>query len=146
MHKIQRLLFLVAAALLFTAPAFAAPTAITPQKIIRSGVVPTVGQVVDVTNGNKIYLLTDGVFIGLSNPASATDLTVTVQDQFTNAQGTSTNLTVLVARQTAAFIGPFKRARWADGNGYMQLSYTGSTTTALTVLRLPIGEIDANTK
>lgn len=150
--KKTRLLAALALASLFTASlalptiAQAAPTTIAAQKIIRSGTVPTVGQVVDVTNGNQVYLLTDGVFLSLSNPASATDLTVTVTDQFTNAQGYSQNLAVVVGHQTAVVLGPFKKSRWADHAGYLQISYSGSTTTALSVMRLPIGEIDANTK
>ena len=133
-------------ALMTASVAQASPTAITVQKVIRSGTVPTASQVVDITNGNKIYLLTDGMFLRLINPASATDMTITVKDQFTNPEGYSQDLTVLVARSTTVYLGPFKKSRWADGSGYLQASYVGSTQTAYECLRLPIGEQDAQTK
>lgn len=131
----------------------AAPTVLAAQKILRSGVTPTAAVysgtgvgLADVTNGNKIYMLTDGVFLRLNNPAAATDMTITVQDQLVNAQGYSTNVVSLVPRATTIYLGPFKKSRWADGSGYLQCTYVGATTTAIEVMRLPIGELESQTK
>lgn len=124
----------------------AAATTLTAQKMLRSGITPTAATLVDVSLGNQVYLLTDGVFLRLNNPAAATDLTMTVTDQFTNPQGYTNDLSVLVPRGGTRYVGPFIKSRWANGSGYMQMTYVGSTTTAIEVFRLPIGEPDSQTK
>lgn len=141
MKKILISLFL---SLFMASGLMAASTLVGSTKIVRVGVTQT-ATTQDATNGNKVLLPTDGVILVFSNPG-ATSTTITATDQYTNEQGYSTNASIYVHGGQTVYAGPWKRTRWSDGNGYLQLSYTGLTTTTLTVVRLPIGEPDSQTK
>lgn len=123
----------------------AATTLATPTKIIRSGVTAT-ATTVGSTTDFKVYLLTDGVILQLTNPG-ASAFTFTATDQLISTiTGVATNATVAVAGGTTVTLGPWKKSRWADGQGYLNWAASGMSTTTVAAYRLPLGEPDSQTK
>lgn len=122
----------------------AASTEVTVHKLTRTGVTYT-ASTVDVSNGNKFKLLTDGVLLQFTN-SGATNTTVTATDQFTNPQGYTYDAVFYVASGKTITVGPWLRSRWASSTGYLEVDYAGDTNCTVRALRLPIGEPDSQTK
>lgn len=145
--KKNSLLATLALGLALAVPAWleAATTLPSPTKLLRSGVSPTATTVGAVTDF-KTLLLTDGVLIQLTNPGVSA-FTFTATDQLISPiTGVATNATVVVVSGTTAVLGPWKKSRWADGQGYLNWSASGMSTTTVTQYRLPIGEPDSQTR
>ncbi len=127
-------------------PAAAAdPTTLVTQRLSRTGVTLT-AQAFDEANGMRAKLY-GGELLVVTNDISATDnLTVTAQDQLQDSSGYTHNAVFAVAPGEVKYVGPFVKRRWADGDGYLQLSMEGGTDGTLGLIRLPIGEPESQTK
>ena len=108
-----------------------AATALAVQVISESSVAPAANSA-DVANGNSVPNLNGDVFLLLknadvSNPATCT---ITAQNGTLSVPGygpmTKANLAVVVAFGTEQIVGPFKQGPWNDGNGNLQLTYSGA--------------------
>lgn len=123
----------------------AASTVLNTMKIVRSGYVPTP---VAVSAATPVAVtLTAGEFLRVTNPDASVAMTWVFTDQRTNREGYKTDATFIVPAAKSAYTGPFIKSRWADGNGLLQGSFTGSTQPAsVEAMRLPYGESEATTK
>lgn len=122
-----------------------AATALTVDQAKRSGTVPT-SQTSDETNGNKIAITGDEVLRIKNNGASSR--TVTFANVKLSNYGYDNDETVTIAAGATKYAGPFKLDRWADSNGYLNLSYSAGTSTDLSieVVKLGINLSEADTK
>lgn len=105
-------------------------TAWTIQKIDQvDGVVPT-AQAIDSANGNKFLNRSGKIRLRFNGATSATG-TATVNQQKPNQDGQVRNVVTpangLDAATKFVELGPFND-RYNDGDGYVQVSYTGTVT------------------
>jgi hypothetical protein len=127
MKHLFALLFILA-----SAPAFAtAPTTVTATNLSETATTFD-ATAVDATNGNQIANNSGNLLLVIHDADASNACTATVTAQTTSVKvsgfGTMTkaNLTIaLTAGQTKA-VGPLQSAPWNDGNGYVQVTYSGT--------------------
>ncbi len=115
---------------------------LTVQAMTRTGIVPSYAAA-DVA-GDSVPI-SGKEFLHIKN-ASVSPITVTIASNQDSNFGTDEDVAAVVAATDELMLGPFRKARFADGNGNMALTYSDVTTLTLAVLRNPDGDSDADTK
>lgn len=111
--------------------AFAAPTAVTPVNISETSSEPTQTDV-DAVNGNSVINTDGDVMLWIENGSGTLSLTATLAAQTTSlvipGYGTVTksDITCTLAIGESCFIGPVSKTFYNDGNGRLQLTFTGA--------------------
>ena len=116
--------------MLFSCLVFAEPTAVTPVSITEAGYELSLSSV-DATNGNSV-LNTDGdiILYFYNNGTPASTPTVEVQNSSVTLPGygpvTKTDVTCSLLGSEMCIIGPLPTRFYNDGNGKIQLTFTGA--------------------
>lgn len=61
-------------------------------------------------------------------------ITVTIKSQAPCSQGTVHDTTVVIGNAADKILGPYDPARYADANGFVQITYTGVTSVTVGVI------------
>lgn len=115
---------------------------LTVQPMTRTGVVPSYASA-DVA-GDSVAI-SGKEFLHIKNGHSS-PITVTIASNQDSNYGTDEDVAVVVANASEAMVGPFRKARFADGNGNMAITYSLITALTIGVFRNPDGDSDADTK
>jgi hypothetical protein len=61
-------------------------------------------------------------------------ITLTVHSQLACSQGSTHDTTAVIGAGTDEILGPYDAARYADADGFVQLTYSGVTSLTVTVI------------
>lgn len=121
--------------LLIASSQLQAATAITVQALTETwGTIASGASAVDTVNGNSIKNLSENVMIYARNTGTSGSAVITIAPANTsiNIPGygviTKASQAVTLGANQDALVGPFPAALWNDGNGNLQLTYTGSAS------------------
>ena len=92
------------------------------QQITTAGVVPA--SLVSAAGGGDQFPNNGKTFFDVANGGGGS-IMVTIASQVACSQGSTHNTTVSVAASATKRIGPFDVSRYNDGNGMVQVSYSG---------------------
>jgi hypothetical protein len=129
-------------ALLLAVPAFATPTTLSVVTVSETGTA-FADNAADTSNGNQALNSNCNLVLLLRNSHATNSSTVTITAQATsvNIPGygpmTKANAAVVLAAGAVKHIGPLPCTTWNDGNGYVQLTYSGTGTVLVSPVRVP---------
>lgn len=111
---------------------------LTPTYIDALGSFDPTGLVAASAGGdqfNNLVATTERTFLRVVN-GGGSPITVTIASQVLCNQGYTHDLAVSVAASGEEWIGPLSRDRFNDGNGNVQITYSGVTSVTVQAVRI----------
>lgn len=118
-----------------------AATTLSVQQISESAIAPTYNSA-DTVNGNQVLNPDQNFYLHFKNAhvSNSSTATITAQKTSLNIPGygdvTIGNISVSLAASSEKVVGPFPAQAYNDANGYVQVSYTGTGTVSVAVLKV----------
>lgn len=118
-----------------------AATVLSVQQISESPAAPTYNAA-DTVNGNSFLNPDQNIYLHFKNNHATNSSTATITAQTTslNIPGygdvTIGNISVSLAALEEKVVGPFPAQAYNDANGYVQVSYAGTGTVVVAVLKV----------
>lgn len=106
---------------------------LTVQNIVKTGLTPSYSA---AAAGGDQYAITDSrTYVHVKN-GGGSSITVTINSQKACDQGGDHDLAVSVTNGQERLIGPLEYARFKNGGGYVQITYSGVTSVTIGVFHL----------
>lgn len=133
---------IVALFMLVSSVVLAAPTTLTVQELSETAYTQSLSSA-DTANGNRVLNPNGDVFFILSNPGGSTaDVIFDAASSSVEVPGygplTKSDLTVSLGATTTKLVGPFAKRAWNDSSGYVQLTFSGAGSNAVTLKALKL--------